>query len=131
MAEPLTIDSDAFKEFFDAYVATALWASTDSEDESLDDQYGAEDIVAATLDEMQADCADFFLAHAALISAGCSSDRRPFAQAGQDFWLTRCRHGAGFWDGRWPDPAAKILTDAAHVYGGVDLYVGDDGFIHA
>lgn len=47
------------------------------------------------------------------------------------FWLTRCGHGCGFWDGDWSEPAATILTDAAHAFGNVDLYVGDDGKIYA
>jgi hypothetical protein len=50
--------------------------------------------------------------------------------AGHDFWLTRCGHGSGFWDGDWKEPAASKLTDAAHAYGNADLYVGDDGRIY-
>jgi len=38
-------------------------------------------------------------------------------EAGIDFWLTRNGHGAGFWDGYWPEPNATILTDAAHAFG--------------
>jgi hypothetical protein len=37
------------------------------------------------------------------------------AVAGHDFWLTRNRHGAGFWDGHWRDSAE--LTQIAHSYG--------------
>ncbi len=50
--------------------------------------------------------------------------------AGHDFWLTRNRHGAGFWDGDYPEPAASQLTKASHNYGEVSLYVGDDNLIH-
>lgn len=53
------------------------------------------------------------------------------SQAGHDFWLTRNRHGAGFWDGDWEEPAATILTDAAHRFGECELYVGDDGKVYA
>lgn len=45
---------------------------------------------------------------------------------GHDFWLTRNRHGAGFWDGDLPDALGKRLTDAAHAYGECGLYLGDD-----
>ena len=47
-----------------------------------------------------------------------------------DFWLTRNKHGAGFWDGDWAPEVGKRLTDAAHAYGSCDLYVGDDGMVH-
>lgn len=47
--------------------------------------------------------------------------------AGHDLWLTRNRHGTGFWDRGYDDDVAKILTDAAHSMGGSDPYIGDDG----
>jgi hypothetical protein len=50
--------------------------------------------------------------------------------AGHDFWLTRNGHGAGFWDGDWPEPLATVLTDAAHAFGELSPYVGDDGLIY-
>lgn len=56
---------------------------------------------------------------------------REAAMAGHDFWLTRCGHGAGFWDGDWPEPAATALTEASKAFRNVDLYVGDDGEINA
>ncbi len=39
------------------------------------------------------------------------------AQIGHDLWLTRNRHGAGFWDGDYPDDLGQALTDAAHAMG--------------
>lgn len=50
---------------------------------------------------------------------------------GHDLWLTRNRHGAGFWDGDYAPEIGKRLTDAAHAYGTCDLYVGDDGWVYA
>lgn len=49
--------------------------------------------------------------------------------AGIDFWLTRNGHGAGFWDRGLGDVGTR-LTCAAHNYGSVDLYAGDDGLIY-
>jgi hypothetical protein len=43
-------------------------------------------------------------------------------RAGHDFWLTRNRHGAGFWDGDWSDDAGRRLTANAHPYGGCGVY---------
>lgn len=48
------------------------------------------------------------------------------SQAGHDFWLTRNRHGAGFWD-RGLGDVGKALTEAAHAFGATDLYITDDG----
>lgn len=56
--------------------------------------------------------------------------RDVYDRAGHDFWLTRCGHGAGFWDRGLGDIGCK-LTEAASVYGSVDLYIGDDGLIYA
>jgi hypothetical protein len=51
-------------------------------------------------------------------------------QAGYDFWLTRNGHGAGFWDGDWPEPAATYLTKESKKFGTANLYLGDDGLIY-
>ena len=101
---------------------TALWSSMDDA-EPLDANYAQDDIAPQTLATMKADCETFQQAHAADIAADPE-------QAGHDFWLTRNHHGAGFWDDDWPEAVGERLTQAAHVFGGVDLYVGDDGLIH-
>lgn len=54
-----------------------------------------------------------------------------FTRAAVDFYLTRNRHGGGFWDGGWLPKSAKVLTDASHQAGSGELYVGDDGKIYA
>lgn len=113
-------DLDAFTR---AYVECALWSSTDEEGEPLDGLYTPDDLAPETLRDMVEDCASFQKTHAERIA----SDP---ARAGQDFWLTRNRHGAGFWDGDYPDDDGKALTEDAHAYGSRDLYVGDDGFIY-
>jgi hypothetical protein len=71
----------------------------------------------------EADCAEFQAANAEDLAD------LDMVQAGHDFWLTRNGHGAGFWDRGLGDVGDR-LTDAAHVYGSVDLYVGDDGLIY-
>lgn len=110
--------------FTRAYIAAALWSSTDEDGQPLDAKYGAEDLAETTLGRMVKDCEDFRAAHADDIG-----DR--LEQAGHDFWLTRNGHGAGFWDGDWETDVGRRLTDAAKVYPGVDLSVGDDGLIYA
>jgi hypothetical protein len=113
-------------DFFHAYVECALWSSCDDNGEPLDDTYGPDDIATETLADMRADCDDFYTANAELWrSVGMSDD-----QAGHDFWLTRCGHGAGFWD-RGLGDVGETLTANTRPYGNVDLYVGDDGQVYA
>lgn len=114
--------------FFAQYVATALWSSndesTDDGGEPLDKNYDAGDLAPETAAAMRQDCEKFLAAHAAIIG----DDEE---QAGHDFWLNRNGHGAGFWDGDWPEPAATTLDKASKAFGEVDLYVGDDGRIYS
>jgi len=114
--------------FTKAYLEAALWSSNDNADdqggEPLDSNYSFGDIASETLASIKSDCEAFQRDHAEDIGSNVE-------QAGHDFWLTRNHHGAGFWDGDWPEEVGERLTDASNAYGGVDLYVGDDGFIYA
>lgn len=103
-----------------------------------DDNYTWRDLAPDTLAEMRQDCAQFQELYGATIQAAidtgevkCGPDFDEWGRAGHDFWLTRCGHGAGFWDGDWPEPQGEHLSDAARKCGNVDLCVGDDGKIYA
>jgi hypothetical protein len=117
-----------FTEFFDNYVITALWSSNDNADDNgghpLDANYDVDDIEAETRRQMITDCLSFLCANLQYILPS------RYKEAGGDFWLTRNRHGAGFWDGQWEKDAAKALTDAAHNAGGYDLYVSEEGKLY-
>lgn len=115
--------------FTAAYIECALWSSTDNSDpetggDPLDANYDADDIAPEALAEMTEDCAAFQADNADDLATLDAS------QAGHDFWLTRNRHGAGFWDRGHPDGIGDRLTKAAHVWGEANLYVGDDGRIY-
>ena len=110
--------------FTSAYVECALWSSTGPDDEPLDATYDASDIAPETLASIQGDCRRFYEANREHFNV---FSRR----AGHDFWLTRNGHGAGFWDGDWPEPAATILDNASQAFREIELYVGDDGLIYA
>lgn len=110
-------------EMFRAYLECALWSSTDDDGEPLDREHGTDSIDAATRAEMLSDCRDFWAANYADLGT-----MEP-GQAGHDFWLTRNGHGAGFWD-RGLGELGERLTRATKVYGGVELYIGDDGLIY-
>lgn len=117
-------------DFTRAYIECALWISTDDDGESFD---GAEsDLAPTTLESMVADCADFQDSNAGILESACAADPRySLARAGHDFWLTRNRHGAGFWDRGLPCAIAKELTADSHAWGEVNLYRGDDGLIYS
>ena len=126
--------------FIASYIGAALWSSHDDDGEPLDSRFDISDLAPKTRKRMEADCAKFYSKmhkHIHCLGAPLASDwdgpiaGREAAQAGHDFWLTRCGHGAGFWDGDWPEPHATALDDAATSFGNVDLYVGDDGLIYA
>lgn len=114
---------DSLDDFTRAYIECALWSSTDESNEQggdpLDQNYEIEDIALPTLREMIRECREFQRYHRADFEAGGWSDE----QAGHDFWLTRNRHGSGFWDRGLDSQAMQSLTNAAHVYGSVDLLV--------
>lgn len=113
--------------FTHAYVKCALWSSTDEHGNALGERYTLCDIDPESLSRMEYDCLRFQEENAKWIG-----DRR--ACAGYDFWLTRNRHGAGFWShekGFYPgDERSHRLTERARAYGECVLHVGDDGLVH-
>ena len=113
---------DRLDAFTRQYMETALWSSVDDKGRELDRNYDITDIAPVTVREMVRDCAAFQRVNWRDIQVDP-------ARAGHDFWLTRNHHGAGFWDGDW-GKAGKRLTKAAHAFGMVNLYVGDDGLIY-
>lgn len=114
--------------FIQGYIECAFWASNDNADDSggepLDRNYTPEiDLSPESKAGMVRDCTDFVQANSEDLD-----DVDP-EQAGHDFWLTRNRHGVGFWD-RGLGALGERLTQASRAYGEVDLYVGDDGLIY-
>lgn len=134
--------NERLKVFLDAYIAAALWSTRDDSEpdgyEFLDENFGPEDLAEETLQRMREDCEDFLTAHpeeSDIPQLMQDLTMEELDQAGHDFWLTRNGHGAGFWDGDWANipgwgDYGQKLTDRAHAYGSVDLYVGDDGLIY-
>lgn len=105
--------------FTQAYIECAFWSSSEISDISN----GEDELSDETLAKIMADCAKF--------QAENDLTGYPLRNAGHDFWLTRNRHGCGFWEEEFgtPEQCAK-LTAAAHVFGECDLYRGDDGKIY-
>ena len=120
------------EEFFTGYVTTALWSSDDDNGVPLDRGYSESDIAPASLAKMRADCDAFYEQNQTDLNCEGVTFVPDFGQdrrAGYDFWLTRNRHGAGFWDGDWPQAEGDRLMKAAHRFGEVDIYIGNDNQI--
>ncbi len=108
--------------FIQAYIE-ALYFTDTGDDEQPDSDT---ELSPETLLDIQADCRSFWRRAVHYVPA---SDMNP-ERAGHDFWLTRNGHGAGFWDGDWPEPYAEILTKIAKAYDEMETYLGDDGLIY-
>ena len=121
-------------DFINAYAECALWSSTDENGDPLDDYASIDDISPATMAEMRSDCADFIWSNRADLREYCDhmgSEQWPgMARAAHDFWLNRNHHGAGFWDHGLGNLGGR-LSDAAHCYGSIDLFMGDDGLVYS
>jgi hypothetical protein len=118
--------------FTQAYIDCALWSSVAGENGEirLDEHDG--EISDETLAEIEKECIDFQADNAAWLTKWYELGEIE-ERAGHDFWLTRNRHGAGFWDhynaGHKGYAIGVILSDKAHQCGGRELYIGDDNLI--
>jgi hypothetical protein len=118
-----TASAPEHEEFLSGYVAAALWSSHD--DRYPDENLEGEELAPATEERMRVDCLAFLNDNYERIKAGTHS----MAHAGGDFWLSRCGHGCGFFDGGYGGHEYD-LQDAARAWGNIDLYVGDDGLVY-
>lgn len=108
--------------FTRGYIDCALWSSNDDKGTPLDEI--DVELSANARASIIAECAEFQRENAALLEEA-RADGRGDEFLGHDFWLTRNRHGAGYWDGRVSEALGKALTDAAHRAGERTLYISD------
>ena len=117
------------------YLATALWSSSnpDSEngEEPMDANHSIEDFTAEARAKAEADISDFLAKATPVVEAIDPNYELTDDTIGHDFWLTRNGHGAGFWDGDYPEKIGKALTEIAQTFSGLDLIVNDDGKVEA
>lgn len=127
-------DLDSFTQ---GYVEAMFFTSTGTDDDGDLQEAGFADLAPETLATIVADCAAFNAkfqpladrAAETMADAGESYHWEDDA-AGRDFWFTRNGHGAGFWDGDWPEPLASEATALSGEFRTVDLYRGDDGRLY-
>jgi hypothetical protein len=116
-----------------AYIEAAMWSSTDDEGEPLDGLYEVYDLADdtnAAIHELVQEWLDLLDDDEVDWRSGWSPE-----QLGHDLWLTRNRHGAGYWDRYYAgdDLRSRVgheLTLRAHRLGESDMYVGDDGKLY-
>lgn len=122
------MDAQTLETITHHYLVCALWSSTDDEGEPMAHGRDLDDIAEDTKAQAHEDVADFVgLLEREGVQWSCAMTLEQF---GHDFWLTRNGHGAGFWD-RGLGGLGDTLTKWAEPYGSIDLYVSDDGQVHA
>ena len=109
--------------FLEQYLATALWSSIDENDDPFDWNYSIYDFSEEALKQADKEC-DLFIE-----KAGDLLDGFDDTDIAHDFWLTRNGHGAGFWDGDYPDDIGDKLTKIADEFRELHIYV-DDGKLY-
>lgn len=105
-----------------AYLACALWTSTDDKKNNLDAVYNITDFAPEAVESARIAVA-FFCDRAKPWLADWADE-----QIGHDLWLTRNGHGTGFWDRDLP--YKDVLTGKAKSLGESDCYIGDNGKIY-
>lgn len=111
-----------------AYVATALWSSSDEDGTPLDQSYGLEHFDPEALLMLAEDCVEFLSESLSEIGPELL-DHWSLSSLAYDFWLTRNGHGAGFWD-RTDMPHWETLDRIAREFDEQDIYPGDDGRLY-
>ena len=111
-------------DFLTAYVEALFFTEvTPDSDESMKDK-DVDDVSFHLARQLIHDCAIFEAAHDKEIDSAYTS-------AGHDFWLTRNGHGAGFWDGDWPEDEGERMTATSKAFGECEIYAGDDGLLYS
>ena len=104
------------------YLAAALWAETDDDDQPWDDNYEPEDFGVEDVKEAEKETKEF----RRMAGKAIHADE---GRAAADFWLTRQHHGAGFWDGDWGREGNR-LTKIAQKFPERYIYMGADEALH-
>lgn len=125
MATKTKVTDAGLRKFVEGYLDAALWSSTDEDGNPLDRNFSTHDIAEEAVRKAVTESLKFYRANRADLDATGATDERN----GHDFWLTRNRHGAGFWD-RGYGAVGDRLTKASHAFGEAYLYEGDDGMLY-
>jgi len=123
------------EQILNGYIEAAFWSTLDYtsiEDDSenmehLDARYDFPDLDAETREQMARDCHEFAEEMSDAIETFVDAYGRDYDYVGHDLWLTRERHGAGFWDrGNSYEPGGNEARDALDSYAKNLGEFGDD-----
>ena len=95
------------------FLITALWSTSGTTCENLDDKFRLEDLS----EEFQAKCdavADVFIEKAIALNILTDFELMDSETIEHDLWLTIHGHGAGFWDGDYEH--GEALTKLAETF---------------
>lgn len=122
----------ALDAFTQGYVHAIFFTECNSNNPELEDAT-FDDISPEMMQTIVDDCANFQTSNADMLERAYklseAQGNYDESRAGTDFWFTRNRHGAGFWD-RGLSDVGNVLTNMAHAYGSSDLYAGDNGKLY-
>ena len=124
MQAKVMTDLDAFAR---GYVDCALWLMTDELGHDCNDFDG--ELSEQAYKSIARDCERFQAENVDALDEARDDRHMSDVQLGHDFFLTRNRHGVGYWD-RGLGELGERLTDAAHRLGEVSLYVAEDGLAY-
>lgn len=137
----------ALDTFTQGYIEAMFWTEEDNLREQAEEEgthlegwgdVDFADLAPESLAQIVAECEAFQAANAFKLQAGYA---RGYAQeqAGHDFWLTRNRHGAGYWGREELEPkpeeahlghVGEQLSDSARACGERTAYLGTDGLVY-
>lgn len=128
------------KDLVAGYVDAMLWAEHtehDGKDQGSFEScgYAQDDIALSAAKEIVRDCQAFCEIHSTLWEFDAQgnplAEKADLYAIGQNFYLSRNGHGAGFFDSGMSE--ARALQQAAKTYGTQGLYLGDNGklYVHS
>lgn len=95
------------------FLITALWSTSGSTVENLDDKFSVDDIPKEFKDKCNA-IVDVFISKAKMLNLFTEYELKDRSNIEHNLWLTIHHHGSGFWDGDYEH--GKLLTDLAHTF---------------
>lgn len=121
------------------YIKAALFMTMDEDDTPLDRHFTTDSVGPQVHTVAKEDCDEFRSENKILVSQALEQPGYSEERLGHDFWMTRNRHGTGFWDRDElavtpaPSEIAKgetlgdALTQMAQQAKEIDLEIADDG----
>lgn len=120
MKDTTVLKSHEFEHILNGYIEAACWADGPEGSETLP-------MSDEAMKKAREDVSKFL----SLLTVDVKSIRLPLEQIGHDIWLTRNRHGAGFWDRNTLSKEYQIaLTDTARKLGECSIYIGDNNELY-